>query len=452
VTTASAQQTSGPTPLLKNLGFVRLLTARLLTQTGQNMLTYALLILVVDKTGSSFHSTLLVLSFVLPSILLGIPAGVISDALPKRLTLITGNVLRAATAAALVYYDSSVWWVYLLATAFATIGQFYGPAETATVPRLVARNQIARANSYLNLVLLAGQVIGMITLAPLLLKVVGEDAVFVVATCLFAATVWFFLRLRIPKGEATADQGQFAAEREAAARRGPRDRLLYGWSILRHDDRIFMVLVTFTLVLTLSRILVVLIPHYVSDVLGLATENTVYVAAPAAIGSVAGLLAAPLLIKVAGAGRVNAAGFLLFVLALAAIGLVTVMDDFIEANFRLDLSRFDELVGISPLASTTMILAIPAGLAFALAQVAARTFLIQHAPDDAQGQVFATQMTIADVASLLPLLAVGAIAEFVGVRVVLVTCSALSLAIAVFVWQRRRRQRRPSQAAAPQPV
>jgi MFS family permease len=454
VTTEAAPLPARPAPLLKNLAFVRLLAARLFTQTAQNMLTYALLILVVEKTESSFHSTLLVVSFTLPSILFGIPAGVVSDALPKRFTLIAGTVLRAATAGALVYYDSSVWWIYLFAAALSTIGQFYGPAENASIPRLVAHSQLARANSYLNLVLLAGQVIGMITLAPLLLKIIGGDAVFVVAAGLFGASVWFFLRFKIPRHglSGAVDQQQHEEHRRQAERRGPWDRLSYGWRILREDDRIFAVLVVFTLVLTLSRILVVLIPHYVSDVLGLSTENTVYVAAPAAIGSVVGLLLAPLLVKLIGAARTAALGFVLFVLALTAIGLVTVMDDFIEANFRLDLSRFDELVGISPLASTTMIIAIPGGLAFALAQVAGRTFLIQHAPDHAQGQVFATQMAIADIASLVPLFAVGAIADLIGVRVVLVTCSSLSLVIAAYVWLRRRRQSRSAQLAAAQPA
>ena len=61
--------------LLQNRPFRRLVESRAVGQIAQNALLYSLLILVVNKTESSIQSTVLVVAFILPSIVLGIPAG-----------------------------------------------------------------------------------------------------------------------------------------------------------------------------------------------------------------------------------------------------------------------------------------------------------------------------------------------------------------------------------------
>ena len=68
--------------LLSNPRFRRLLESRVIGQTAQNALLYVLLILVVTKTDSSVQTTILLLAFTIPSIVLGIPAGAVADFLP----------------------------------------------------------------------------------------------------------------------------------------------------------------------------------------------------------------------------------------------------------------------------------------------------------------------------------------------------------------------------------
>src|SRR3972149_1479552 len=109
--------------LLRNPRFRRLLESRVIGQTAQNALLYTLLILVVEETGSSVQSTVLIMAFTIPSIILGIPAGTIADILPKRFTLTAGYLLRAAVVGALIYYRGDVWAIFLLAAAFSSVGQ-----------------------------------------------------------------------------------------------------------------------------------------------------------------------------------------------------------------------------------------------------------------------------------------------------------------------------------------
>ncbi|MFQ5351225.1 MAG: hypothetical protein ACE5EG_12350, partial [Thermoanaerobaculia bacterium] len=79
--------------LLANDRFRRLVESRAVGQIAQNAMLYTLLILVVNETGSSIHSTLLVAAWIIPSIVLGIPAGGLADILPRRPLLVLGTLL-----------------------------------------------------------------------------------------------------------------------------------------------------------------------------------------------------------------------------------------------------------------------------------------------------------------------------------------------------------------------
>ena len=109
--------------LLANDGFRRLLESRAVGQIGQNALLYTLLILIVNETGSSIHSALLVTAFILPSILLGLPAGGLADILPRRPLLVLGYIVRMVLVTAMVFYTDDVWTIYLLVLVFSTMGQ-----------------------------------------------------------------------------------------------------------------------------------------------------------------------------------------------------------------------------------------------------------------------------------------------------------------------------------------
>ncbi len=420
--------------LLENLPFRRLLWARLLAQTAQNAMLYALLILVVAETGSSIHSTLPVMAFTVPSILLSIPAGIAVDFLPKRAVMVMGNFLRAVIVGALIFYSDDVQSIYLLAAAFATVGQFFAPAESASLPWLVRREQLTGANALMNFVLMVGQVAGMVILAPFLLKTMGATPVFVVATLLFLTASWALTQLSGIRSLRQGEQEPTPSFMQAAAK---------GWQLFRSNRKVFLSIVYLTIALTLVKVVVILAPRYTKEVLNIAPEDTVFVAAPAALGALLGLLLAPPLSRFIGSWRVVALGFLLFVLACIGLGLVVYVRDFLLDHLDLGISFVEERVGVSSVITVTMILAIPAGLAFSLVGVGARSVLNQEAPPGMQGRVFSIQSALADLASLLPLVAVGAIAELVGARAMLLTVASLGLALALYLSLSPRFRPRP---------
>ena len=93
-----------------------------------------------------------------------------------------------------------------------------------------------------------------------------------------------------------------------------------------------------------------------------------------------------------------------------------------------------------------MLLSIPAGFCSAVTSVATRTVLLARAPEEAGGQILATQATISDAVALLPTLAAGLALDLVDVRVVAFTI-ALLLVIGAIAGRRIGADHRTSTAA-----
>ena len=90
-----------------------------------------------------------------------------------------------------------------------------------------------------------------------------------------------------------------------------------------------------------------------------------------------------------------------------------------------------------------MLMALCAGFGFAAIMVAAQTLVQERAPERARGRVFAVQFTLANLTSIIPLLAVGGLADVIGLTDVMLVMAILVMAVAWF-----SRERGPSVAMA----
>ena len=434
---AASEQTR-PAGLLSEPHFWRLLRAKLATQIGQNIVLYTVLIVVVERTESSMQSTLLVLAMTLPSVILGVPAGLVVDWLPKRALLLLVGLVRAGVCLALLQHGASLRDIYLLVLVFAAVGQLQGPAESAGLPGLVGRGRLGSANAYLILVTLAAQVSGMVIIAPAFLKTVGESPLYVLSGILFVVGAVTYARTSGLGAPLEAEEASPPAE--APRRIG----LWAGLEVIRRDRTIYLAMVELTLAAFLMKSLVVLTPHYAHDILHLAPDNSVFIATPAAAGALIGLALVPLLTWFISPGRLVTAGLVLFIAGLVGLGYVYFAADAVQEHLRLNLSGLEDRLGISSVVSMTMLLAIPLGLAFTVVSVGARTVFNRRSPPELQGRVFATQSALADLASVPPLLAVGAVADLVGVRLVLLVAAGLCAIVAVAARLASPGQRRPA--------
>jgi MFS family permease len=204
--------------------------------------------------------------------------------------------------------------------------------------------------------------------------------------------------------------------------------------------------------------LVVLLPNYIKDVLSIQAEDTVFIAAPAAMGAGLGLLLAPPVSRLVGAWRSLAFGFGMFLLSVIALCVVVYVRNFLHDHVHFDpgIGFVEREVGVSSVITITMLLAIPLGFAFTLLSVASRVVINQQAPPEAQGRVFAVQGALADLVSLPPLLAAGIAADSVGERPTLLVAAIATVVAAGYLtfsrrWSPCRRAARGFEPAAKLP-
>src|SRR5712671_3322382 len=129
----------GERTLFENDAYRKLWLARLLSHTPTNAIVYAMLILVVQATGKSFFSSLFVVAYIAPTALLGTVSGVLVDRLPKGLVLAATNGVRGGLCLLLALSSGNLLMIYVIAVAFAVGSQLSGPAEGASIPAIVSR-------------------------------------------------------------------------------------------------------------------------------------------------------------------------------------------------------------------------------------------------------------------------------------------------------------------------
>src|SRR5215213_6461346 len=80
-----------------------------------------------------------------PAVLFGALAGVVADRLPRRWTLVYGDVARFLLFASIPLVGT-LWWLYVATVLVEIVGLFWMPAKDATVPNLVPRRRLETAN------------------------------------------------------------------------------------------------------------------------------------------------------------------------------------------------------------------------------------------------------------------------------------------------------------------
>ena len=456
----------------RNVPFLRLWAAQAITQTAHNALWYALMVLVEQISHSTTHLGVTILTVVIPSVLFGVPAGVLVDHWDKRRVLIVCNALRAVLMLGFVAIHAaqtagalSVQWLLLalfsLSFVFSTVTQFFAPAETALIPALVHRTRLLAANSFFHITFIGSQLAGLVLIGPLIVKLFGMTTFFIavgLALALSAVLVW-----PLPAtGEAAILSAAEEGRRIWRRLRHDVGELL---TLLRQDSLIAWAMLHLTLGNTLALVVAMLAPKFVVTMVGLPAEDVVYVMAPAGVGM---LIAAAMLQQVG--ARLSKE--VLVHVGLAAVGAGLLLVGLLPGLWRL--LPFTRAAGseevphqiatlhlplvsgaisvvinthepnVDTLVAAIMAITLVAGLGFAAIIVPAQTILQERAPADSRGRIFSVQLMLSSVATVVPLLFIGGIADVLGTPWVFVGIGAGLLALlGGLEW--RLRQSRPSE-------
>ena len=408
--------------LLADTRFRSLWLSQGLSQTAQNALLFTLIVVVGNITGDTLTTSILVLCFILPSIPMGFIVGVVLDRTNKETALIITSLLRALGCVLFLIFQNEVWAIYFIAVGHATASLFFNPAVVSLIPTLVSRERLVPANSLYNFTLTGSQLVGIVFLAPLMLKTFGEDAIFIVTACMFLASAALATQLRAPREEPKPLVTQKAVFGSVLS------DFRESWRILFSDRYSTVALLQLITSGTLVLLFAILIPRYMQDVIGVPPENAAFVFAPTGIGALVGLRFLPWFSKF-GKNRVVIVGLAGIAISLVLLALVEPLSEITERAPGSDWVI--RQLQLSLLQALTMVIAGPMGFFYALLNAPAQTVLHERAPPEMRGRIFATQVVSANFISLMPLLVLGALTDVIKVPAVLVMIAIAIAGVAV---------------------
>jgi DHA3 family macrolide efflux protein-like MFS transporter len=383
--------------LLCNRNFLLVWGGQTVSLLGSRVSYIALMWWVLEKTDSPAAIAAVGIVAALPSLLFGPIAGAYIDRIDRRRMMAAINAVNGLTvglAGFLLFVGAlRVWHVYLFTALCATAMSFHRPALQASIPNLVGRGRLTRANS---LHQISRSVSGLVGLA------VGGVLVGLIGT---AATLWFdaatfllaggsLLLAAFPSPKTGEGRGWKPILRDTAD----------GFRFLSRRKNLLFMLLLFCLINFLLAPTSVLFPIMARDVLHAGAEGFGLLSAAVAAGMLLGGLFTASLKRFKRYGLGILCG-------LAAVGaLLTVFG--VSRNLLFSLGALAAL-----------------GVFVAVVNVFEAVIFQTHVPNDLQGRVFAAQFAVCDGLQPVSLAAIGGLLALVSAPAVLVG-SGVAVALA----------------------
>lgn len=175
----------------RNPEYRRLFAANAVSQIGDWLDVVALFSLLVELTGRGESIAFVLVARTLPFLFAGPLAGVLADRWSRRAILVACDVLRAGLVLCLLFVrrPDQAWIAYTVVVLHATLTAFFDPAQQATFPDLVKRDDLVVAsaldNSLWSVMLAVGSAVGALVMAT-----AGRNAAFLVDSASFLGSAW----------------------------------------------------------------------------------------------------------------------------------------------------------------------------------------------------------------------------------------------------------------------
>src|SRR5215210_2155656 len=194
--------------LLRNVRFLRLWAGQGISFVGDFVSTVALVILVVDLSGSASAVGGLLVARLIPTLASPL-VGVLADRLDRRAILVASDLARAVLILAAVF-TRDLLALYVLVFLMGLARTFFNPTIRAAFPSVVGEGDLTRANALISgtgsVSYAAGPAIG-----GLLVSATGVNAAFVLDAATYLISAAFLSRIPFPRPQ-TEDGASFFGE------------------------------------------------------------------------------------------------------------------------------------------------------------------------------------------------------------------------------------------------
>lgn len=417
---ALANPQGGFLTLLKKRNFLLLWLAQLISMTIQNSSNYAVLVLISVKTGSTLLIGLAIVCFSVPAVLIGAPAGVLVDHRNKRRVLWYSNCLRALATfgfvISLLLNSDQLIPVYLLTFLISCIGQFFSPAEGATIPMLVSEQELMPALSLFNITFMLSQAFGFLLLAPIILTFL--QPFFTAVVTLYAAIGILYLVcagliVLIPS---SAFKKPVRAPREnigsqsLGALNNLWDEMRQGWRFMRREPKLFLPVIQLSFAGILLLVIGELSTSIVKYLFQLPPSSMAVVFAPAGVGLVLGSIFMPRITQRLGKSRAIFIGSISLAITVTLLPLLALLATILSQhgiNFRPIQFVIAPFVMFA------------AGVEIDFINIPAQTAIQEQTPEWIKGRVLALQLMLFNAFSIPVIFGIGGVADKFGIDKVL---------------------------------
>lgn len=423
--------------VLGNYPFLRLWIAQAVSQTANSMVDFSLLLRVGEAV--DYHNvaqantavSFVILAFSLPAVVFGPIAGAVADRMSRRTLMVITNALRAALVVLFLLVQPT-WAVgialasyYTISFLFGAVGQFFMPAQGASIPALVPRDQLTTANALFNLTFTATQLLGFAILGPLLSQALGVDMLFVVTMVAFiiSALLTFWLPpmplpTRVKQGEPAHPFRRIWGD------------IREGLDYIRQDRILVKAIAYLTFATTIFMLIAALAPNFVATVVGLPPSDIGYLVAPAGMGVILGVVLVPRLVR-----RFPRGALIDWAVVIGGISLLllALSRNILHAFFAPE--PLPQMLEIGVAGALAAVL----GVCNALVLVPSQTILQERSHEHIRARVYATFFTITSVVSFIPIFFAAAAADLFGVVRVLTAVAILLIAVGAYGLVQSRR-------------
>jgi MFS family permease len=395
----AAPAAAGPPPsmfaVFRKRDFRLLWTGQLVSTIGSSLTDLAAGILIFQQTNSALAVGLMLMATAVPSLFVGLVAGVFVDRFDRKKIMIASDLLRFLIVISIPFLVSvNIALLYVAVILASSVKQFFDPAEQSVLPDVASEEELSAANAFLSISSFGSTAVGFA--AAGFLASTGDIAIAFyvdgVTFLLSAACIWF-VRIAPLVVEESTSVGAVVQNLRAGV------SMLLGTPILRST------LIVFAPVLFAFGLWNVLLLPFAIETLGGSEFEYGLQEGLTSLGFVAGSLLMAKYID-----RLAEGTWMVF--SFTVMGIVGI------------------LYGLSTSIWTAIVLVMISGFAQPPSSIARALVLQRNTPREFRGRVFSAFFVSRDVLFLLGMATAG-LADVIDIRLLIIVASSILIVAAV---------------------
>jgi MFS family permease len=137
-----------PFAVFRNPSFTRMWLAQLISTIGDSFTLIASGILIFRLTGSALSVGLMLMATSIPTLLIGMIAGVFVDRIDRKKIMIVSDISRGILISLIPFLIKfNVGWMYAIVFLTSAISTFFSPAYDSVIPEMAGEEELSAANS-----------------------------------------------------------------------------------------------------------------------------------------------------------------------------------------------------------------------------------------------------------------------------------------------------------------